>query len=445
MAGSVLTSGPRRHLLRGNLPEFVRDRTAFLSRCARDYGDFVPLRFGPKRALLISCPEAIEQVLVTSHREFAKPYVLRTDRVRVDGGPPQNEQIVWRRSQLAQSVFHRTQVAGYGDVMVAAAQRTLAEWRDGETRDIVPDMMRLALVIVARTLFGAELDDEAAEVSRALSVCMDAFMRRLRLLFLVPERLPTPTNRRLHAAQHRLDGLMDRLLDRQLAQPQRAGLLSLLPAALEEGSGEQGVSRRRLREESMAIFIAGHETVALTLSWVWYLLSQHPEVEARLHEEIDRVLDGRPPTVADRPRLPYTGMIIQEALRLYPPIWVMARAARQPAEICRHPVVPGTLVLMSQWVLHRDPRYFSEPERFDPDRWAGDAAQRLPRFAYFPFGGGPHGCIGQGFALLEATLILATIAQRYRLRLAPGAVVEPEASITLRPNRGIPMRLESRV
>ena len=442
MATSIASSSPRGSLFLGNLPDLMRDRTGFLVRCAREHGDVVPLRLGPKRVVLLSNPAHIETVLVTQSRRFVKPYVLRTSRVGLSVAPTSDGDI-WQRPKLAQSAFHRARIAGYSAEMVAATERMLDSWQDGETRDILPEMMQLTLTIVAKTLFGADVTGQAAQVGAALSTVMDAFVHRLNQLFLIPDWLPTPTNVRLRRALRALDGMMDRVICEGLANgPHSGGLLAMLHTP--GGTEYVDVADRRLRDEALTFFLAGHETVALALTWAWYLLARHPEAEAALHAELATELAGRTPTAANRAQLPYTEMVILEALRLYPPLWVMARVAREDVSLGGHAIPAGTLLLMSQWVSHRDPTVFVEPDAFQPERWADGLEKRLPRFAYFPFGGGTRGCIGSGFAMTEAIVLLATIAQRFALSLAPGQVVTPQPSITLRPAHGLRLRLARR-
>jgi cytochrome P450 len=419
----------------------MRDRTGFLQRCARDYGDVVPLRFGPRRAVLVSDPAAIAEVFVDGSRNFVKPYILRTDRLRMGDTRLGDEGDFWRRQPLAQAAFHRSKLEGYGDAMVAATEQLLDGWRDGEARDMLTEMNRLTLLIAAETLFGTDLAEEADGVGVALQAVMDGFIPRLGALFLVPDWLPTPGNRRLRHALRELDATMDGIVARRRAAgDDRGDLLALLLRAADEGV----LSARQVREHAMTYLLAGHETTALVLSWAWHLLGTHPRTAAKLAAEADAVLGSRTATAADVPRLEYAGHVALEAMRLYPPIWAMARVALRDDHLAGHAIRGGTVVIVSPWVMHRDPRYFVEPERFEPDRWADGAEKRLPRYAYFPFGGGPRGCIGSRFALQEAVLLLATIARRFHLTPVPGHEVVPVPSITLRPANGVPMVVHAR-
>lgn len=428
--------------MRGHLPDLMRDRTGFLSRCAREYGDVVPLRFGPRRAVLVSDPVAIADVFVDRSRNYAKPYILRTDRLRMGDTRLGDEGDFWRRQRLAQPAFHRSKLEAYGQAMVAATEQLLDRWRDGEVRDMLAEMNRLTLQIAAGTLFGTDLAEAAEGVGAALQAVMDGFIPRLGALFLVPDWLPTPGNRRLRRALRDLDETMDGIVARRRSSgDDRGDLLALLLRAADGGV----LTARQVREHAMTYLLAGHETTALVLCWAWHLLGSHPRTADKLVAEADAVLGDRPATTADVPRLEYAERVALEAMRLYPPIWAMARMALNDDELGGHPIRSGTVVIVSPWVMHRDPRYYHEPERFEPDRWADGAEKRLPRYAFFPFGGGPRGCIGSRFALQEAVLLLATIARRFRLTPAPGHEVVPVPSITLRPANGVRVVVQARL
>ena len=408
-------------------------------------------------------PALIEEVLVTRQRDFAKGRFYRILGPLLGDGLLTSEGDAWRRNRrLAQPAFHRQRVAAYGRTMVDATERLLREWQPGAVRDVHADMMRLTLNIVVKTLLDADAEGEAAEVGQALPTALrelDGLMNGP--AFLLPQALPTPGKRRLAQAVRRLDAVVYRIIAERRARPgDRGDLLSMLLQAhgepdapdAPEQTGPQGSPRsrvperdagadRQLRDEVMTIMLAGHETTALALTWTWYLLSQHPETFEPLREELRRELGGRPPEVSDLPRLPYTEQVLTESMRLYPPIPVIARQAIADCELGGYPVPAGTPVSLAQWTVHRDPRFYEAPEDFRPQRWANGLASRLPRFAYFPFAGGPRGCIGSSFAMMEATMVLATIAQRFRPRLVPGHPVVPLPALTLRPADGLPMTL----
>jgi cytochrome P450 len=321
--------------------------------------------------------------------------------------------------------------------MVAYTERMLAGWHSGETRDLHADMMRLTLEIVAKTLFDADVAGQAREVGDALEEGMQTFVRRWKSIYPLPEWIPTPNNLRIKRVARRLDTILYRIIqERRASGEDRGDLLSMLLHAQDEDDGGR-MTDKQLRDEAMTLFLAGHETTANALSWALYLLTSHPEVEARLAAELRDVLGGRSPTVADLPRLRYTEMVVTEAMRLYPPVYAFGREAVQACTLGGYHVPAGMTIVMSQWVMHRDGRYFDNPEKFLPERWADGLAKRLPKFAYFPFGGGPRLCIGNGFAMMEAVLILATVAQQFRITLVPDHPVVPRTTVTLRPAHGI--------
>jgi len=329
--------------------------------------------------------------------------------------------------------------------MVSITQDHLRRWHDAETRDVAQEMMAVTLDIAVRTLFGTTLPGEAQQVGRAVGFLMRYQLRRLRSPIRLPQNLPTPKSRRAQRENEFLDSLIYRIIAERREQGNgrpHEDLLALLMGAMDE-DGTQ-MTPRQLRDEAMTLFLAGHETTALTLAWTWYLLSQNPAAEARLHEELAGVLGGRAPTVADLERLPYLQAVINESLRLYPAAYLLARTSIAPSSIGGYDFPTGTTILMSQWVMHRDARFFDDPDAFRPERWLDGLMARLPAGAYFPFGDGPRRCIGQGFALLESALVTAVIAQRFQFRLVPGQRIVPEPLVTLRPRYGIRMTMHER-
>jgi len=439
--------GPKGHLLLGNGPDFGRDQLGFYAACAREYGDLVPIRLGPRRALLVYHPDAIEEILVTRNRDFVKsPGVRLLLRRLIGNGLFLAEGGFWlRQRRLVQPAFHRQRIAAYGEVMTAYTARRLSGWKEGDVFDVHAEMMTLTQIIVAKTLFDADVSDESYAIAQTSNVLAEEFGTRLRsVVQFIPDWVPTPANLRANRALHHLNQVVFRMVAaRRQTGEDRGDLLSMLLQAQDADDGSQ-LSNEQVRDEVMTLFMAGHETTAVTLSWSWYLLAQHPEVDAQLADELQTVLGERPPTVADLPRLKYAEMIVNESMRLYPPAYALARQAVNPSEIAGQSVAPGVVVIMPAWVVHRDSRWFDDGEAFRPERWAGDLVRRLPRFAYFPFGGGPRQCIGNAFATMEAVLILATIAQRFRLALEPGQQITPTPYITLRPEPGPRMRLTRR-
>jgi cytochrome P450 len=438
MSTAAWPPGPPGRLIRGHLPEFRRDRLAFFVRCARDYGDVVALRFGHRRIFLVSRPDLIEQVLVGEARNVIKHFALRLNPLVLGKGLLTSEGDFWlRQRRLIQPAFNRDRLHAYGADMTAAAEQLSGEWRDGEERELLAEMMRLTLDIAARTLFGTDVRGDAEEVASALQVLQDAFLLRFGSLLPLPTWLPTPTNLRLRRAVARLDAILYGFIAQRRAEGDRGrhDLLSLLLHARDEEGGR--MTDRQLRDEAMTLFLAGHETTALTLAWSWYLLGTHPEAEARLVDEARSVLGDRPATADDVPKLRYAEAVTLEAMRLYPPAYVIGREVVREFELGGYRVPRGMTILMPQWVVQRDPRYYDEPEKFRPERWLEGLAGRLPRYAYFPFGGGPRLCIGNGFAMTETTICLATLIRRWRCELVPGHPVVPVPTFTLRPQFGI--------
>ena len=435
--------GPKGRLIGDNLREYARDPLGYLSDRAREYGDVVGLRFMGQNLYLLSDPDLIEYVLIENNRNFTKTRILKRNRRLLGEGLLTSEGEFWRRQRrLAQPAFHRKSVAAYGEVMVTYAKRSLEAWRDGQTIDVHEEMMHLTLEIVAKCLFDADLGARATDVGKAMKVALENFSSQRRLV-RIPRGVPTPHNIRFEMAARSLDEIIGAIIEgRRKSGEYRGDLLSMLVLA-EDEDGER-MTDKQLRDEVMTLFLAGHETTANALSWTFWLLSLSLNAEAKLAEELERVLGDRTPTMSDLSDLPYVERVVKESMRLYPPAWVVGREAIPECEVGGYRMPAGTTALMSQWVMHRDPCYHENPQRFDPDRWTAEYTKALPRFAYFPFGGGPRQCIGAGFAMAEACLLLAALAQRFRMDLAPGQRVEPYASITLRPKEGIRMSLVER-
>ncbi len=444
MFARAIPPGPPGTLFAGNLREFRQDMLGFYLRMSREYGNLSSLRIGPRRIYLVNHPELIEEVLVHQARNYRKHYAIRMNRLLLGNGLLASEGAFWlRQRRLAQPAFGRDRVAAYGPIMVDFAGRMLAGWRPGTVRDVHADMTQLTLEIIAKTLFDADVHGEARAAGAALAAAQESFIDRFQSLIALPEWVPSPGNLRLRRAVRRLDEIVFGFIrQRRQSKEQKNDLLSLLIRARDEDGSQMTDSQ--LRDEAMTLFLAGHDTTALTLSWAWYLLAQHPAIDARLFEEVRDVLGSRPPTVADLPRLRYTEYVIKEAMRLYPPAYAIGREALVETELGGYSIPRGQTVLLCQWVTHRDPRFWDDPEKFDPDRWTSPQVARMPKFAYFPFGGGPRVCIGNQFASIEAMLLLATVVRRFRLERADSEPVKPDPSLTLRPSRGIQMRLHAR-
>ena len=431
--------GPRPFWPVGHVYQFSRDPLAFLARLAREYGDVSRFHSGPQSVFFLSHPDYIRDLLVTHHARFKKGRALqRAKRLLGEGLLTSEGEFHRRQRRLAQPAFHRQRVAAYGRVMVEYAAKTSARWRDGQALDIADEMTRLTLAVVGKTLFDADVESDADEVGAALTDVMNLFGYLMLPYSELLEKLPLPPRRRFERARARLDAVIYRIIaERRRERRDRGDLLSTLLHAVDEEGDRTGMTDEQLRDEVMTIFLAGHETTANALTWAWYMLARNPEAEARLHAELDAVLGpGREPTPEDVPALAYTEMVVAETMRLYPPAWALGRLSLEEHEVGGYRIPRGSLVLVSQYVTHRDPRFFPDPERFDPGRWTPEAKAARPQFAYFPFGGGPRRCVGEGFAWTEAVLILTTLARRWRLRLLPGRAVETQPRITLRPGRG---------
>jgi cytochrome P450 len=442
---TTLLRGPKGRPLLGSFGDFRHDQLAFYAACARDFGDLVPVRLGPRRAILLFHPETIEEVLVTRSRDYVKSPGARLLRTLLGDGLLLSEGDTWlRQRRLVQPAFHRQRVAGYGEVMTAYTERRLGTWKDGQTLDVHAEMMSITQAIVAQTLFGADVSEDAEAVAAASRVLAEDFGVRLRSFRLLPQWVPTSANRKSARAIRDLDRLVFRIIAaRRAGGEDRGDLLSILLHAQDADDGSR-MTDRQVRDEVMTLFMAGHETTAVALSWSWYLLGQHPDVDAQLGQELSTVLGGRLPTVADLPRLPYAEHVVTESMRLYPPAYALGRQAVRPTQLAGLPVPRGAIAVLATWVVHRDARWFPEPEAFRPERWDDGGTRHLPRYAYFPFGGGPRQCIGNTFAMMEAVLLLATIAQRFRLSLVPGQRVTPTPYVTLRPEPGVRMRIARR-
>lgn len=452
--------GPKGRFIVGSMLDLRRNLLGFLTQCARDYGDVAFFRFMHIPVCVLSHPDDIERVLVTDSAKFVKSRDYRALTTVVGDGLLTSEGDTWRRQRrLVQPSFHRENILRYARVMAEDSERAVAAWRDGQTFDIHQEMMRLTLEIVAECLFGTDVRSHSGNVGEALQVVMENFSDHARMAMVLPRWLALPRLSKMGKAVRRLDAaLYSMIRERRDAEDTRrahgtagnangtgtADLLALLLRAQDEPGG--AMDDRQIRDEAMTLFLAGHETTALALSWTWYFLGQNRDVEQKLAAELDEVLAGRAPRPEDLPRLRYTDMVLKESMRLYPPAWAIGREAREPFEAGGFRLPSGMNVFISQWITHRDPRFFPEPERFDPERWRDDPIRRgtLPRFAYFPFGGGPRVCIGAGFAQMEAALILATIAQRFRFSLVPGQSIPLLPSVTLRPLHGIQVTVHNR-
>jgi cytochrome P450 len=446
-----LPPGPRSRIPGKLLFSFRRNTLGFLQRLAREYGDISQFMVGPQHIFFINHPDYAKDVLVTGQRNFVKGRGLERAKLLLGNGLLTSEGELHRRQRrLAQPAFHRERIASYGDVMAAYAVRARERWRDGATYDMAQEMMQLTLAVVGKTLFDADIEGEAREIGDALTTTFELLMLAMYPFTELLDRLPLPSVNRFRRARARLDATIFRMIEERRSECRdgrcvdRGDLLSMLLLAQDSEGDGGGMTDQQLRDEAMTLLVAGHETTANALTWTWYLLSEHPEVEARLHAEVDAALAGSTPRADDVLRLPYARMVLAESMRLYPPAWVLGRRAISDHELDGYLIPARSIVLLSQYIVHRDPRFYPHPERFDPERWTPEAQSARPKFAYFPFGAGPRQCIGEQFAWMEATLVLATIAQRWRLRLVPGHLVEPYPLVTLRPRHGMLMSAHRR-
>jgi cytochrome P450 len=413
----------------------------------RQYGAFVRTRL-PLQLYFVADPVCIEEILVKKADSFRKDRTSRLLSRVVGNGLLVNEGESWRRQRrLLQPAFHHRQLHSYAAVMVGAIERASATWQTGQVRNVHEDMMGVTMNIVAAALFGTDVSADAGHIGRAISELMEEFGRILGLAarFQPPAWVPTTTNRRLRASVRKVDELILGIIDarrRSQSGAEQDDLLSLLIRARDEDGSV--MTDAQVRDEAVTLFLAGHETTALALTYSLYLLASHPESQARLVAELDRVLGGRTPGLGDLEALEYTDAVVVESMRLYPPAWAMARQALTDVDIGGYHFRKGAEFVMSPWVLHRDPKSFGDPEAFKPERWDNDLAHRLPRFAYFPFGGGPRVCIGNRFAMMEAKLVLAVAIQRFRFEVTPETGLTLFPSVTLRPQHGVRLRLAAR-
>jgi len=442
---SVAVPGPKQSILGSLVYLPGRDPIAFFNNLARTYGDIVSYRMGGEQMFFVNDPQHIKDILVTNNKSFMKGRGLqRAKRILGEGLLTSEGAIHLRQRRLMQPAFHRDAVAGYGAAMVTYADRMRSGWTDGAALDIAAEMNRLTLSVVGKTLFDADVESQAIEVGEALTGVMDTFWMMMLPFADAIERLPVPKLRRARMSRVRLDQIIYRMIaDRRASGRDHGDLLSMLLRAQDEDDGG-GMTDVQVRDEAMTIFLAGHETTANALTWLWYLVGGAPEVEAKLHAEIDRVLQGRLPAFGDVGSLPYVERVATEAMRLYPPAWLVGRRALVDYAIGGYTVPARSIIIMSPYVIQRDRRYYSEPERFNPDRWTPEFRAGLPKFAYFPFGGGPRQCIGESFAWMELILVVATIAQQWKLRLVPGHPVATQPLVTLRTKHGMRMTVEKR-
>lgn len=431
----------------GNALQFRRDPLTYLLRNARENGDIAMFRVGPFTAYQFNHPDHIYEVLLgqADHLQKARIYKRGLSEYLGNGLLISDGSFWKRQRKLAQPAFHMKRINTYADVMVKYTQQLIAAWRPGQTLNVSDEMMHVTLRIVAKTLFDTDITGSSDKVSEALEVMLHSVTEYSRTIIKIPEWIPTPARRRKRWSIETMDAIIMQVIQARRASGEDSGdLLSMLMQARDDEGTP--MSDRQLHDEALTIVLAGHETTANALTWTLYLLSQNPEIEARLYEEVRTVLGDRTATLEDVEKLTYTEQVVKEGMRLYPPAWSVGRQLNKGAnvEIGGYRIPERTSLIVAAYVTHRDPRWFPDPERFDPERFTPENEKALPRYAYFPFGGGPRICIGNSFAMMEAKLILATIIQQHRLSLVPNHPVVPEPLITLRPKYGMKMVVQKR-
>jgi cytochrome P450 len=443
--GQHLPPSPEKNFFGGHLFSMRRDPLRFTTGNMRRYGGLVQLQFARFTAYQVTDPDLIQQVLTKDNRIWHKSVLYKVILADYLGdGLLTSDGDFWRRQRkLIQPAFHTVRINTYADIMVEFAQKMLIDWENEQVRDIAAEMMRLTLFIVGKTLFDADMVRSSDKVADAATHMLHDIIAESRSVVRLPAWIPTPLRRRKkQTIQHLNEIVMPIIEARRQSGEDKGDLLSMLLLAKDDNG--EGMTDEQVRNEALTLVLAGHETTANALTWTLYLLSQNPDVEARLHDEIDRVLDGRLPTLDDLKYLPYTEMVLKEGMRVYPPVWSIGRQTDEDTELDGYPIPRKSLALIPMWAVQRNEEYYPDPERFDPERFSPENEAKLHKYAYLPFGGGPRICIGNSFAMMEARLILASIMQRYHLSLVPGQQIEPEPLLTLRPKNGIKMRLHAR-
>lgn len=438
----------------GHLPELRDDPTRLLSRAFNELGDTARLRLANMMFTTVFHPRDVQRVLVDNVANYTKhSHGYEKLRLLIGNGLVTSTGDFWlRQRRIAQPAFHKKRIEGFADTMVRAGldlnERLAPLARNGAPLDMHAEMMRVTLRIAGETLLSHDPSAEADEIGKALTLGLEYLDETIHSVVPFYERLPLPRNLRARRALARVDDIVRGIIEERRAGPPKSDLLSMLMDARDEETGE-GMSDAQLRDEVMTMFLAGHETTANALTWTLALLSLYPDVQRRLEREVDEVLEGRPPTLADLPRLVFTGQVLKESMRLYPPVWMMGRRVEEDDELGGYFLPKGSFVFVSQYVTHRHPAFWDNPEGFDPDRFAPERLAEekergRPRYAYFPFSGGPRQCIGNHMAEMEAQLLLATLVSRVRAKLVPGHRLELDPGVTLRPKGGMPMTLELR-
>ncbi|MEP7279705.1 MAG: cytochrome P450 [Bacteroidota bacterium] len=442
---SKLPPGPKAKIPLGNLFSFRKDSLGFLRKIAHEYGDIVHFKMGPLRIVLLNHPDFIKEVLSTQNENFIKGRPLEMAKELLGEGLLTSEgEFHKRHSRIIQPAFHYKMMNAYAPAMTEYAARLMSGWHDGMKVDIMKEMVKMSTGIAAKTMFNVDLEKEGPEINKALETVMSLFGRITLPFAELLLKLPLPGSIRFFKAKARLDKTIYRIIEeRKGSKLNNADLLSLLLQTKDDIDGG-GMSDQEIRDEALTLFLTAFDTTSLALTWTWFLLSQNPKAVAELHEELDKVLKGRIPTAEDYPQLKFTRMVLEESMRIYPPIYIISRQALEDFSIGDYIVPAGTIVLVSPYLVHHDPRFHREPEKFNPHSSSERTGGQHPRYEYFPFSVGPRSCIGQHYAWLEGVLVLASIAQFWRINLVPGHPVELQQLLNLRPKYGMMMELQRR-
>lgn len=437
----------RASIIGGHYWQFRRSPIEFFNRLAA-LGDITSFRMGPVKAFFLNHPDLVRDVLVTNHSKFEKGRALKRAKSLLGEGLLTNEgESHLRQRRMIQPAFHRQRITGYAESMIEYGEKMAGEWQEGTEYDISQEMMRLTLNIVGKTLFSANVADEADEVGKAMTDLVELFDYLLLPFSEILEKLPFPQSGRFRRAKKTLDDVIYGIInERRVLGEDKGDLLSMLLAARDEEGDGTGMSDEQIRDECLTLFLAGHETTANALTFTWYLLSQNPEAEEKFHSELNSILYGRIPVPEDYSRLKYTEAVLAEAMRLYPPAWALGRLAIENHELNGYPIAKGSLLLMSMYITQRDARFWDEPDAFKPERWLRENAikEASQKFTYFPFGGGVRRCIGEQFAWMEGVLLLAAIGRKWKLILNPEQRIVPQPMMTLRSKYGMKMRAVKR-
>lgn len=437
--------GPKGKFLIGNLTDFIGDSIPFMVEAA-SYGDIAHFRLGPYNAFLVKSPEYVHTILVKHADKFVRDPISRSAAKKFIGNglvATEGETHRYNR-KLMQPAFHPKRLETYLDIMVSQTQRMLDRWEEHDQVILDQEMPELTLKLVCQATLSADVSDKTSRVAEAMADFQDVLAIETRLPLPIPDWLPIPRKRRMKKSVQALNSVIkDIIEERRKSNEDHGDLLSMMMMAVAEDDGGK-FDDQQVHDEAVTLLIAGHETTASVLTWAPYLLAKHPEVEAKLHQELDEVLGGRIPTLADLSRLTYLEQVIKETLRLYPPGWIFGRTPLEPVEVGPYTLQKGDLVFLCPYVTHRDERYYEDPEAFKPERFTADFEKSLPRMAYFPFSGGIHVCLGQHFAMMETKVVLSMVLQQYRLLLATQEAIRPTGLATLRPHRDLEMKLVKR-